>query len=137
VKKIFLDTNVLLRFLLEDNNQAQACIELLTQIESGVYKPYTSSPVLLEIIYVLSKLYQIPKSKIITDVNEILKTRNLTLIENTSLSKAIELFQQNNIKLMDCVIALQVPPKCFLCSYDQEFKKLSFVKIVKPEELLN
>ncbi len=135
MKKLFLDTNVWLRFILEDNEQAKGCRELITQIEAGRWRVYTSAIVLLEVNYVLNSVYKIKVSEAIEDIEAILKTRNLTLIEKTDFRKALKFYRQTKIKLTDCLIAAQVPPKIILVSYDQDFKKLP-VRVKTPGELL-
>lgn len=135
MKKLFLDTNIWLRFILEDNEQARVCRELITQIERGKWRVYTSTIVMLEINYVLSSVYKIKSKQVLEDLESILKTRNLTLIEKTNFSQALKFYRKSGIKLSDCLIASQLPPKMILVSYDQDFRKLP-VAIKTPAELI-
>lgn len=135
MKKIFLDTNIWLRFILEDNEQAKDCKELITQIEAGKWRVYASSIVMLEINFVLSSVYKIKRNKVLGDLEAILKTRNLTLIEKTDFQQALKYYRQYGIKLSDCLICAQVPKKMILVSYDQDFKKLP-VAVKTPKELI-
>lgn len=135
MKKLFLDTNVWLRFILEDNEQAEDCRKLITQIEVGKWRVYTSTIVMLEVNYVLSSIYKIKMSQVVVDLEAILETRNLTLIEKTDFRQALKFYRQYKIKLTDCLIAVQLPPKMILVSYDQDFKKLPVI-VKKPGELL-
>ena len=135
MKKLFLDTNVWLRFILEDNEQAKGCRELIAQIEAGRWRVYTSTIVLLEINYVLNSIYKIKINKVIKDIELILKTRNLTLIEKTDFRQALKLYRQTKIKLTDCLIAAQLPREMTLVSYDQDFKKLP-VLLKNPSDLI-
>ena len=135
MKKLFLDTNVWLRFILEDNEQAKDCRDLITQIEAGKWRVYTSTIVMLEINYVLSSVYKIKRSEVLDDLEAILKTRNVTLIEKTDFQQALNFYRQSGVKLSDCLIAAQLPPKMILVSYDQDFKKLP-VTVKTPSELL-
>src|SRR3990167_4309159 len=105
MKKLFLDTNIWLRFILEDNEQAKDCRQLIIQIEAGKWRVYTSTIVLLEINYVLGSVYKIKQSQVIDDLEAILKTRNLTLIEKTNFVFALKLYRQTKVKLSDCLIA--------------------------------
>lgn len=135
MKKLFLDTNIWLRFILEDNEQAEDCRKLITQIEAGKWRVYTSTIVMLEVNYVLSSVYKIKVSRVLEDIEAILKTRNLTLIEKTDFRQAIKLYRQAKIKLTDCLIAAQLPKKMVFVSYDQDFKKLP-VLLKTPAELI-
>lgn len=135
MKKLFLDTNIWLRFILEDNEQARDCRELITQIETGKWRVYTSTIVMLEINYVLSSVYKIKTVQVLDDLESILKTRNLTLIETTNFVTALKLNRRTRVKLSDCVIAIQVPKQMIFVSYDQDFKKLP-VLLKNPAELI-
>ena len=76
--KLFIDTNVWLRFILGEGNLYQHCVSLFEKIEKGQIKPYASTIVLLEIHFVLTKLYRIPSKQVIADIETILKTTKLT-----------------------------------------------------------
>jgi len=135
MKKLFLDTNIWLRFILEDNEQAQDCRKLIEQIEAGKFRVYTSTIVMMEINYVLTAIYKIKTHKAVKDLEAILKTRNLTLLEKTDFSKALRFYRQSRIKLADCLIASQLARGMILVSYDRDFKKLA-VSLKQPAELL-
>ena len=135
MKKLFLDTNIWLRFILEDNEQAKDCRELIAQVEAGKWRVYTSTIVMLEINYVLSSVYKIKRSEVLRDLEAILKTRNLTLIEKTDFNQALKFCRQFGVKLSDCLIAAQLPKKMILVSYDQDFKKLP-ITVKTPANLL-
>ncbi|MDZ7586574.1 MAG: PIN domain-containing protein [Patescibacteria group bacterium] len=134
MKKLFLDTNVWLRFILEDSEQANDCRELITQIEAGKWRVYTSTIVMLEINYVLNSVYKIKIGQALGDLEAILKIRNLTLIEKTDFRKALKFYKQTKIKLTDCLIAAQLPPEMILVSYDRDFQKFP-VRVKRPDEL--
>jgi len=137
MKKIFVDTNIWLRFLVADDKEKfEECKKLLILNESGKFKIYTSTIVLLEIAYTLSSFYQIGKSEIISDLKNILLARNLTLIENTNFPKTLEIFKKFNIKIADCLIISQIPPKTILCTYDKDFRRVSKIKVATPREII-
>lgn len=137
MKKIFLDTNVWLRFLIGDQKrQYEACKKLIALNEEGKLKVYTSTVVLLEIIYTLLSFYRVKKKTIIADVKAILASRNLTLIQKTDFQKALVLYQKHNIKLADCLIASQLPKNVVLCTYDRDFKKIKKIVSLTPKEII-
>ncbi len=137
MKKIFIDTNVWLRFLVGDQKtQYEACKKLIALNEEGKFRIYTSTIVLLEIIYTLSSFYRVKKKAIISDIKAILSSRNLTLIEKTDFKKALILYQKHNIKLADCLIATQLQKNVVLCTYDRDFKKIKNVFSVTPQEIV-
>lgn len=137
-KKLFLDTNVWLRYLLADNkNQFEDCQKLLTLNEQGKFRLYTSTICLMEIAYTLNSFYKIKRGEIISDLKNILAVRNLTLIEKTNFTEALNFFQKYQIKLTDCLIASQLPKSIALCTYDHDFKKIKNLHSLTPTECLS
>lgn len=137
MRKVFVDTNVWLRFLIADEpKQFETCCQLLREIEESKFRVYTSTIVLQEIIYTLTSFYKIAKKDIIEDIKNILSTRNLTLIEKTDFNSALALFSQYSVKLADCLIVSQIPKGILLCTFDQEFKNFQDVSSFSPKEVL-
>lgn len=135
--KVFIETSVLMRFLTaDDTRKFQDCLTLFEKIEQGQIRPYTSNMVILEALFLLTKLYKFPKAKVLTDLHKVLTLRNLTLIEKTDTRVALNLFAKFNIKYADCLIATQVPKTITLLTYDEDFKKLTGFKISTPAEVI-
>jgi len=135
--KLFIDSNIRLRFLVRDNEKNYSdCCQLLNQIEIGKHRPYTSSVVLLEVYYVLTSTYKVEKIKAIEDIKNIISTRNLTLIDKTDFKKALEKHIETKVKLTNCLIASQVPLEVIVVTYDHEFHKLKNVKVAVPFDIL-
>ena len=136
MKKIFVDTNVWLRFLVADDEKSfLLCQQFFKKVEEGKFRIYTSTIVLLEIIYTLTSFYKIDKKQVVEDIKNILSTRNLTLVEKTDFTKALELFSKLSIKMADCMIATQLPKETALCTFDQEFKKIKSIKSFEVGEI--
>lgn len=132
--KIFVETSVFMRFLTADDPQKfKDCVVFFEKIEQGKIRPYTSNIVILEILFLLTKLYKFPKAKVLRDLNQILSLRNITLIEKADTRRALKMFGQHNIKYADCLIITQIPPKTTLVTYDEDFAKLKAVKTATPD----
>ncbi|MBI4999175.1 PIN domain-containing protein [Candidatus Gottesmanbacteria bacterium] len=135
MKKIFLDSNIWLRYLLRDEEkQFRDCQQLLILNEQGKFKIYTSTICLLEIVYTLSSFYKIKRDEVVADLRNIISTRNLTLIDKTNFSEALRVFEKHQIKFADCLIATQIPKGVILCTYDREFKKIKTFIALTPSE---
>lgn len=135
--KIFLDTNVLLRFYLQDNKeQFEAVREVIQQIESGQHRPYVSAIVLLEMVYVLQKVYNVPKQNVLDIIDSVRRIRGVTILEKTKSALAVRFYQQHNVKFADCLIASQVPHDVTIVTYDREFTRLP-IKTTQPQDLLS
>lgn len=137
MKKLFLDTNLFLRFFLRDNEaQYQNVYRLFSKIEEGRFKPYTSSIVFLELNYVARSIYKLSIDEVLDYLGAIKKMRGITVIEKTDASKAVSLYRKYKIKLGDCFITVQLPKGAMLISYDEDFKKIKEIKSLTPEETL-
>lgn len=135
--KLFLDTNVFLRFFLKDDeNQYQTVCRLFTRIEEGRFRPYTSSIVFLELNYVVRRIYKLPIDEVLDYIEAVKKMRGMTVVDKTDTDNAINLYRKYKIKLGDCFIASQIPKEAILLSYDADFKKVKEIKSQTPEEIL-
>lgn len=134
---IFLDSNILLRYLVADHLEPfEACRTLITKIQQGTLQPYISSIVLLEVMFVLASVYKVPRSKIIQDIATILDLRGLVVVDVTHFRDAFHLHQQTRVKLSDCLIATQVPKGVALVTYDRDFVKLPGLTVRTPQEII-
>ena len=92
-----VDTNVILRYLL--NDIPEQADEAATIIESGAF---TLPEIIAEVIYVLIKLYNIPREEIETIVSPILDEIS---IENTDvITTAVSLYSETKFDFVDCII---------------------------------
>lgn len=138
MKKIFIDTNVWLRYLtVDDKEKFIDCDKLVRLIDEGKIRSYTSNIVLLEMAYTLKTFYRIGQKQIIFDIQAILAGRNMTLIEKTDFGEALRLFQKYPLGLADCLIATQAPKGAILCTYDRDFRKIKNIICLTPEEILS
>lgn len=134
--KLFLDTNVWLRYFIKTNqNQYEHSLKLILQAEQGKIRLYTSTVVLMEINHVAQRIYQIPKAQIIIWFKAIQKIRNITIINKTNFDLALNLYENYNIKLADCIIASQLPVNVILVSFDEELPKIKEIIVKKPQEI--
>jgi len=136
INKIFIDTSVFIRFLTKDDtSKYEECKDLFVSIEKGALRPYISQVVILEIIFVLTRLYSFPKAKVMDAIDEIYKLRNITVIEKTSTKKALKMFSAHKIKYQDCLIATQLPKNTALITYDKEFDKIINLSSMTPDQI--
>ena len=135
--KIFFDTNIWIRLLTEDETpESIECGRVLEHVERGEILAFTSAIVIMEMYYVLTKLYGVPSEVVIEKIETLLKIRSLTVIEKTQLLSALELHSQTGVKLSDCMIVAQIPQDHIVCSYDRDFQKFSLLVVKTPREIL-
>lgn len=135
--KVFLDTNIFVRFLIPENPTIhQECAAVIDTVRQGKTKPYISTIIIHELLFILFKIYKLTKTQVLGYTTDILNLRNLTIIEKTDVKAALKLFSKYNIKFGDCLIATQIPPGVPICTYDPDFAKLPFLTTLTPEKVL-
>lgn len=134
--KIFIDTNLWARFFIQDiQDQYEATKNLLALVEEGRFKIYTSTVVLLELQYILQKLYKLSFKEMIEVFEAIKRMRGITIIERTNFDLALQFYRKYKIKFTDCLIASQLPKNTVLVSFDEELSKIKEIKVKKPQEI--
>jgi predicted nucleic acid-binding protein len=130
MKKILIDSNVWLRYYLKDNKEQYGMAkELFEDAENNKIYPYITSIVLMEIVYVLEKLYQFKRQEVGEIVDSILSMRNIVVIKDVDFVKAWKWCNEYGVKLVDCLIATSIKEKVKLATFDSEFKKLKKVQL--------
>lgn len=137
MSKIFLDSNIWLRFFAHDNAQFDSVQELITAVENGQHLPYTSAIVLLEIACVLKTVYKQPRDKVNQYLKSMLLIRNMTVIDKTNTKKALEILEKTGVKFSDCLIASQIPSGATLATFDKEFSKIRGLSAKTPAEIMS
>lgn len=101
-----LDTNVLVRFLVQDDQkQSQKANALLTQAEQTKQPLFITSLVVLELIWVLDSVYGASREDILHSLNELLSMPALEFEKQNILRKFVNSVQNNNFDLSDVLIA--------------------------------
>lgn len=136
--KVFLDTSILIRLFTHDlPDKVEECERIFEFIKEGRIKPYISNVVYMELIFVLTRQYKFKKSIVVKVLEDLFKLRNLTLIEKTNTKQALQLYNDENIKYGDCLIAGQIPKGVILVTYDTDFSKIPSIKSITPAEIFN
>jgi len=119
-----LDTNVIIRFLIgDDEGFLQKSIEYFKNIESTKIKVEILETVLMEAFFVLTKFYKLPKKDVILDLKTILSFDGVVNSNKTILYEALSIVENKNIDFVDALICAK--------SKLQGYKKLSFDSDVK------
>jgi len=102
---IALDTNVLVRFLVADdekqNRRATELIEAAIQKDNALY---VSDIVLVETVWVLSRSYQFTRQEIIGVLRKLLTARHLVFSAPDQVARALNAFEQGSGGFSDYLI---------------------------------
>ncbi|MBI4744535.1 MAG: PIN domain-containing protein [Actinobacteria bacterium] len=132
---VFVDANIFIRYLVIDNEEkAERCRKLFEKAVKGEIKLFSTTLVIAEIIWVLSKVYNWRKEETCKNIKLILNTPNIKFVENPLLRRAINRYAANNIDFIDAYHAEVVLSKEIntLYSYDKDFDNFSDLRRLEP-----
>lgn len=103
---IGLDTNVLLRLMLrDDDGQYRRALTFLKRELNINRKGYVAAIVLVEFAWTLRRVYRFSNADMLSAVEGLLDVSNLVFERQSLLFAAIELCRNQNIDLSDALIA--------------------------------
>lgn len=101
---IGLDTNVLVRYLAQDDAKQSARATKLIHSLSAEKPGFVTLVSLIEIVWVMQGCYQASRSEIVAILDTVLRTREL-IIENAETAiKALQVFAGSKADFADCLI---------------------------------
>ena len=99
-----IDTNVIIRFLVGDHPEHLViATEIFTKIEEGEYEVEILESVLMEVFFVLTKFYKLPKTEVIEDLKKIIALRGVTG-DKVMLIEVLNIMATKNIDFVDALI---------------------------------
>lgn len=102
---IGIDTNVLIRFLVRDDERQFERARKLIQRESDKGNPvFVSHLVLLETEWVLRSRYKFPKAEILSVFSDLLSSVDLYFEEESSIEEALYIWKDMPAQFADCLI---------------------------------
>lgn len=132
--KVFLDTNILVRYATKDNREKFGeVVSFFESVSSGEIVPYLSSVVLLELGFVLKSVYKFTKFEIMDVINHVVKMRGVVIVDRTNLKLALGYLDKYKVKFSDCLIASSIPKGVKVFSYDTDFKKMK-LDLISPKD---
>lgn len=101
-----IDTNILVRFLVgDDEQQAKTVYRLFKKAEAEKKELLVPLLVMLKLIWVLDSVYEIPRAEILTAISEMLLMPILKIEQQAVLQQFIRSARGNNHDLSDLLIA--------------------------------
>ncbi|WP_019518805.1 type II toxin-antitoxin system VapC family toxin [Faucicola boevrei] len=89
-----LDTNILARFFIEDNNDKEAQKQPLIAKKLLIQPSYIALTVIMEFFWIIKKVYQLPKEDIITILTTLHNLRTVTFESPEIVYLPIRLYAQ-------------------------------------------
>lgn len=135
MKKVFVDTNIFLRFLLADHpKQSPACKKLFEKASKGKITLVTLPIVIAEICWVLHTYYKESRREVSEKLKVILLFKGLDLPHQNILIMACEIFESKNMDFLDAYIAAWLKSKDInsIYSYDKDYNKIGGIRRMEP-----
>ncbi len=120
-----LDTNVIIRFLVGDNEKfLEESTAYFKDIEVSKIQVEILEGVLMEAFFVLTKFYKLSKSDVILDLKTILSLDGVINHNKTILHEALTIIELNNIDFVDALICAKSKLQGYgKISFDNDVKK--------------
>ncbi|HTV97831.1 MAG TPA: type II toxin-antitoxin system VapC family toxin [Steroidobacteraceae bacterium] len=129
-----LDTNVLVRWILDDDPRQAARVQQLFEEVSEQQLPlFVPSTVMLELEWVLRSRYKFDKSTVLGAFNALLETQELEFQDEPALERALSLYRQASADFADCLHAGQCGSagRAPMMTFDETAARLPIVELLK------
>lgn len=115
-----IDANIILRFILCDNKElANEAAEIIINNECLV-----TNEIVAEVVYVLSKVYNISRQKISDELTKILNLNSIKPTENDVLRYAIKIYGEKSLDFADCLlVGYNLVYNYEVCTFDVKLNK--------------
>jgi len=127
MEKKLIDANVLLRYLLKDDEALfKKAYELLERVKDGKELIIIPESVLAECVYVLLRIYKVDRKIIAEKLKLLFLYKGVVNPDKEGLFDSINVFGQTNLSIVDCIIcAKSANNKMPMLTFDDELKNIS------------
>ena len=101
-----LDTNVIVRFLMKDDAEQAALANTVFAELTAVAPGFVCREVLVELVWVLQKIYRLPRTDIADAVEGLLGAREIVVESADHVAVAVDRLRKGGAGLADQMIAL-------------------------------
>jgi predicted nucleic-acid-binding protein len=120
-----IDTNIILRYLLDDHLEfSPKALQFMTEISNAEKKAEILDVVVLECIYVMEKFYKIPRDAIADRLSRILSFGGIINSNKAILVSALLTYQKLPIDFVDCLLNAYSCQDKVVVSFDRDFRVL-------------
>jgi len=101
---IGLDTNVLVRYIMQDDAKQSALATRLVESLSAESPGFVPLVSVVELAWVLSSAYELDRTQLVEAFEALLRTKEIVVDRAETVWKALRVFQSANADFADCVI---------------------------------
>jgi predicted nucleic-acid-binding protein len=120
-----LDTNVLVRYLAQDDaRQSALATQLMEQQLTGADRGYVSLVVLLETVWVMESRYGADAATVGDILDDLLQAPTLEVQDAAAVRDAVQRYRLGDVDLHDClIVALAAARKARVLTFDAKAAK--------------
>ena len=129
---IALDTNVLVRFLVQDDPlQAEMATKVIDQLTDDA-QGFVSREVLIKLVWVLERAYRLGRAEIAVALDGLLSATELDIEGSDEVAPALELYRNDGFGFADLMIAAaaQRAGASDLVTFDRKAARLPGVRLL-------
>ncbi|MCL5885352.1 MAG: type II toxin-antitoxin system VapC family toxin [Deltaproteobacteria bacterium] len=135
MKSTFVDANVFLRYLTNDDPEKADRVEaLLSRAARGEVRLITTELVLAEVVWVLESSYEMNNHEIAPMIKAILDTPGIEVINGGIVEKALDFYRSHNVDFVDGYIAAIMEKRKIKDIYSFDRKHLGRIKVITRKE---
>ncbi len=131
----FLDTNVLVRHLTQDNaDQSPRASQFFLRIARGEQRIRTADTVIFETVFLLEKQYRHPKATIRTNVLPLLTLPGIVLPGKERFQRVFDYYVNRNLPFADAyhVVLMEDEGLTEIVTFDEDFDRIPGVIRIEP-----
>lgn len=131
----FVDTNLFIRYLTNDDQAKAERVELLLKDAAvGKIKLMTAEMVIAEVVWVLESSYRLKSTTIAPLIRAILATKGLEVLNAPLIARALEHYETKNIDFIDGYIAAVMEKQGITELYSFDRKHISRIQAISRKE---
>lgn len=114
---VYADTNICLRFILNDNEEMADFAETLLTTE----EVYLLHEVIAEIVYVLNRVYNVARAKICLKISALLEYAKTA--DQETMRQALRIYAETSLDFVDCILlAYNKTSGAKIATFDKKLK---------------
>ena len=131
----FLDANVIIRYVTQDEPQKTArCEQLFKKVEAGTEALLIHVLIVAEVIWVLTGVYRLTKERVVDALLELLSMEAIHLDDKERVLTALDRYRAKPVDFIDAYHAQYLLDKKLdaVYSYDRDFDILPGLRRLEP-----
>ena len=130
-----VDTNIILRFLMQDNmrqfGQSERLIQRIAERQETVFLPWHC---VCEIVFTLQSYYEVPRNEVVEKLSILFSHAGLHIHMKNAVLHALEIYKNTNVSFADALTIAQM--QCGgiseIYSFDRHFDRVEGIKRLEP-----